>query len=89
MATVTLSAVANNPPPVRPDGLSKPHPSRFSPDRPGYSVCLDAHDAAVADGQAGYLDPITGLFVMTAAYLFERGWCCDNGCRHCPFVINE
>ena len=45
----------------------------------------EAHDAAVAAGEPGYLDPATGLFVMTAAYLRERGWCCGNGCRHCPY----
>ncbi|HTE23047.1 DUF5522 domain-containing protein [Flavitalea sp.] len=26
-----------------------------------------------------------GLMVMTAAYHLERGSCCGNGCRHCPF----
>ena len=44
-----------------------------------------AHDAAIARGEAGYMDPITGLFVLTAAYLKERGTCCDQGCRHCPY----
>jgi hypothetical protein len=44
-----------------------------------------AHDAAVAAGTDGYLDPRTGLFVMTAAYLAARGTCCDSDCRHCPY----
>jgi hypothetical protein len=44
-----------------------------------------AHDAAVAAGEAGYLDPDTGLFVLTAQYLLDRGHCCGNGCRHCPY----
>lgn len=44
-----------------------------------------AHAAAEADGQAGYLDPSTGLFVLTATYLRDRGTCCGNGCRHCPY----
>jgi len=44
-----------------------------------------AHDAAVAAGDAGYLDPDTGLFVLTARYLRDRGHCCGNGCRHCPY----
>ena len=43
------------------------------------------HDAAVAAGEAGYIDPDTGLFVLTAAYLADRGHCCGNGCRHCPY----
>lgn len=46
---------------------------------------MAAHDRAVAAGEPGYLDPDTGLFVMTASYLAERGHCCDSGCRHCPY----
>ena len=26
-----------------------------------------------------------GLMVFTAAYHLRRGYCCDSGCRHCPF----
>lgn len=26
-----------------------------------------------------------GRFVMTAHYLLKRGYCCGNGCKHCPF----
>jgi hypothetical protein len=44
-----------------------------------------AHEAAIAACADGYLDPRTGLFVMTAAYLAARGSCCDSGCRHCPY----
>lgn len=44
-----------------------------------------AHDAACARGDAGYRDPSTGLFVFTRDYLSHRGWCCGNGCRHCPY----
>jgi hypothetical protein len=43
------------------------------------------HDAAVARGEPGYVDPATGLFVLTSAYLRERGSCCGKGCRHCPY----
>ncbi len=44
-----------------------------------------AHRSAISAGSGGYVDPESGLFVMTAAYLAERGYCCDNGCRHCPY----
>lgn len=37
-------------------------------------------------GEAGYLDPDTGFFVMTAATHARRGFCCGNGCRHCPYI---
>jgi hypothetical protein len=49
------------------------------------AATLAAHDEAVARGESGYLDPRTGLFVMTAAFLRARGYCCGNGCRHCPY----
>jgi Family of unknown function (DUF5522) len=26
-----------------------------------------------------------GYMVFTDKYLRERGYCCGNGCRHCPF----
>ena len=26
-----------------------------------------------------------GLMVLTKEYLEKRGFCCGNGCRHCPF----
>lgn len=26
-----------------------------------------------------------GLMVFTAEYHLRRGYCCDNGCRHCPY----
>ncbi|MBX2897798.1 MAG: hypothetical protein KF856_06990 [Cyclobacteriaceae bacterium] len=26
-----------------------------------------------------------GLLVFTEAYHLKRGYCCSNGCRHCPY----
>lgn len=26
-----------------------------------------------------------GLYVFTEKYLKERGYCCENGCKHCPY----
>lgn len=26
-----------------------------------------------------------GLFVMTKKFHLERGYCCGNGCKHCPY----
>lgn len=48
-----------------------------------------AHDAATKIGEPGYRDPRTGLFVLTADYLARRGFCCGNGCRHCPYPPDE
>jgi hypothetical protein len=30
-----------------------------------------------------------GFYVFTAKFLKKRGYCCDNGCRHCPYKNNE
>lgn len=67
-------------------GIDEPHPSRLTPDHHDRDRILAAHRAAVDAGQPGYLDPATGLFVLTAAALAERGYCCERGCRHCPYV---
>lgn len=66
--------------------LFEPAEERLSLDHPRRTELLAAHRAAVEAGEPGYLDPETGLFVMTAAYLAGRGTCCASGCRHCPFV---
>ena len=26
-----------------------------------------------------------GMMVLTRRYLVGRGYCCENGCRHCPY----
>lgn len=30
-----------------------------------------------------------GLMVLTAHFLRNRGYCCGNGCRHCPYSAKE
>lgn len=66
--------------------LTEPHPDRLPPGDPSRPAILARHAAALAAGEAGYEDPDSGLFVLTAGYLAERGTCCDQGCRHCPYV---
>ena len=66
--------------------LSEPHPSRLDPDHPLRQRILAAHNAALDAGEPGYTDPGSGLFVFTAAYLRDRGTCCDTACRHCPYI---
>lgn len=46
---------------------------------------MKLHDAAVARGQAYYVDPANGLLVFTALHHRRRGKCCESGCRHCPY----
>ncbi len=66
--------------------LTEPHPSRLPLEHPERERILAAHAAALSAGQAGYRDPASGLFVLTAGFLARRGTCCDQGCRHCPYV---
>ena len=37
----------------------------------------------LVDGVDFYFDD--GLMVLTELYLLNRGYCCGNGCRHCPY----
>lgn len=30
-----------------------------------------------------------GLYVFTEKFLLERGFCCQNGCRHCPYGFKK
>jgi len=79
-------AQAAGPPAAWDPGLLLPHPERLALDDPAAAAALAAHEAAVDAGEAGYLDPSTALFVLTARWLWERGTCCGRGCRHCPWV---
>ena len=31
----------------------------------------------------------TGYIVFTEHYHLEKGRCCGNGCRHCPYEFNN
>jgi hypothetical protein len=30
-----------------------------------------------------------GYIIFTEKYLLKRGYCCQNGCRHCPYGFNK
>ena len=40
--------------------------------------------AALIEGTDYYYND-NGLMVLTEAYHQDRGYCCGNGCMHCPF----
>ena len=69
-----------------PGSLRAPHPERLDPGRPDYKEILRAHKTAMNAGEPEYADPATGLLVFTAQSLWNRGFCCDSGCRHCPYL---
>lgn len=73
--------------PLAPRPLSEPHRSRLAPQDPDRDAILAAHTRAMDEGEAGYLDPRTGLFVLTAQFLATRRTCCGRGCRHCPYLV--
>ncbi|MFO7777379.1 MAG: DUF5522 domain-containing protein [Nitriliruptoraceae bacterium] len=60
--------------------------TRLDPAHPAYEHVLAMHEQAVAADVPTYPDPLSGFEVLTAAELWARGFCCDSGCRHCPFV---
>ncbi len=62
-----------------------PSESRLPLDALGRDEIIEAHKAALEAGKDGYFDPVSGLWVFTAEYLADRE-CCDNKCRHCPYV---
>lgn len=68
------------------DEWTRPHPSRLPPSHAQYDVIVERHDEALAGGVPNYADPLSGFRVFTAAFLARRGYCCESGCRHCPFV---
>ena len=72
--------------PLADRALTEPHPDRLAPDHPGREAVLAAHATALERGDAGYLDPASGLFVLTAGFLADRGRNRCRGCRHCPYL---
>lgn len=60
--------------------------SRLPLGDPGREAVLAEHARALVAGRSTYVDPLTGLTVLTAAALAVRGSCCGSGCRHCPYV---
>lgn len=41
-------------------------------------------DQPLQEGIDYYVDE-NGRLVFTEKYHLDRGYCCKNGCRHCPF----
>lgn len=43
----------------------------------------DDLDQTFVEGLDFYFDK--GLMVLNRRYLLNRGYCCNNGCLHCPY----
>lgn len=64
--------------------LAEPSIARLPLTVPRREEVIAAHGEALRQGDDGYDDPVTGLYVFTSQYLATRD-CCDLGCRHCPY----
>lgn len=42
----------------------------------------------ITEGLDYYFD-LDGKMVLTEHYLKNRGYCCENGCRHCPYGFKD
>ncbi|WP_187696382.1 DUF5522 domain-containing protein [Xanthovirga aplysinae] len=40
-------------------------------------------------GEEDYYFNEEGLMVFTAKYHLKRGYCCKNGCKHCPYGFRK
>jgi len=43
--------------------------------------------AETVEGRDFYWE--NGLMVMTAEFLKRCGYCCESGCRHCPYTTKS
>lgn len=47
----------------------------------------DAEREVIKEGEDYYFED--GLMVLTGRYLLRRGYCCEQGCRHCPYGFEK
>lgn len=47
------------------------------------------HLKAIEERKLTYKDPFTGYVVFTVSHHLHRGNCCGNGCRHCPYGLEN
>jgi hypothetical protein len=44
---------------------------------------MEKNEEPLKEGEDYYFED--GLMVLTAHYLLRRGYCCEQGCRHCQY----
>jgi hypothetical protein len=69
--------------------LTEPSLKRLKVDDPFREQILKLHNEAISQGLDEYKDPKTGFQVLTAQFHANRGFCCDQLCRHCPYLSSE
>ena len=56
----------------------------------GDEETAEAETASLRQLEEGYDYYVeNGLMVFMAEFLKRRGYCCESGCRHCPYGFNE
>ena len=50
--------------------------------------CLGISENKLIEGEDYYLTP-EGYKVFTEKFHLKRGFCCKNGCRHCPYGFDK
>jgi hypothetical protein len=78
--------VTQDPAPLRAGWRDVPHARRLAEQHPLRSETLRRHHEAQRANVPVYADPVSGFSVFTAEFLASRGYCCESGCRHCPYV---
>lgn len=73
---------------LRDDWRDLPHRKRLPERIAQRAEILRRHGTALDAGLPVYADPHSGLSVFTSEFLARRGYCCDSGCRHCPFTVD-
>ena len=48
---------------------------------------VEVNNPPLVEGEDFYQEG-TAL-VFTARFLLRRGYCCENGCRHCPYGFKQ
>ena len=66
--------------------IAFPSQRRFDYRDPWANARIKEHLKAMVAHQDGYIDPKDGRFVLNALVHLARGYCCNNLCRHCPYV---
>ena len=85
-STRTIMDAVPAPTTLRDGWRDVPHPRRLSAHHPQRAEILRRHDAALEGSVPVYADPVSGFSVFTADFLAARGYCCESGCRHCPYI---
>lgn len=78
----------NDPELLRDEWRDVPHPKRLLESKAQRAEILRRHAGALDAVLPVYTDPTSGLSVFTSAFLARRGYCCESGCRHCPFIVD-